>query len=206
LAVKDNFKGVWDGAGKVVTNFLWRLEQQKTRTATAFDCFVNTKNEEFEFDDRQIRKRYEETNNPYLLQKNTFTYTRRIVGLVVDTEAEYNHYSSLYPGCIVYADRREVLTLTKSVRDTKKQSQVAFCKKTRGADFGFLNLEEYPCRCTQCRNCLFDVANVDGCPFKIFVKPCRSQRSIITIKKTKGRAVDGGNNSCSDGDRDLCIP
>jgi len=184
---------VWDGVGKVVKIFLWRLEQQKTRTATAFDCFANTKNEEF----------------PYLLQKNTFTYTRRIVGLVVDTEAEYNHYSSLYPGCIVYADQRDVLTLTKAVRDTTKQSQVVFCKKTRGADFGFLNLEEYPCRCTQCCNCLFDVANVDGCPFKIFVKPRRNQLSIITSKKRNGRAVEEGNNSsseCSDGDRDLCIP
>jgi hypothetical protein len=120
FAVKDNFKGVWDGAGKVMKNFLWRLEQQKTRTATAFDCFVNTKNEEFEFDDRQIWKRYEETSDPYLLQKNTFTYIRRIVGLVVDTEAEYNSYSSLYPGCIVYADRREVLTLARAVRDTTK--------------------------------------------------------------------------------------
>jgi hypothetical protein len=45
FAVKDNFNGVWDGAGKVVKNFLWRLEQEHIRSPTAFDCFINTKME-----------------------------------------------------------------------------------------------------------------------------------------------------------------
>jgi hypothetical protein len=46
FAVKDNFKRVWDGAGKVAKNFLWRQEQEKTRSANALECFINTKNEE----------------------------------------------------------------------------------------------------------------------------------------------------------------
>ncbi len=49
FAVKDNFKGLWDGAGKAVKNFLWRMEQEHIRSPTAFDCFINTKNGNFEF-------------------------------------------------------------------------------------------------------------------------------------------------------------
>jgi hypothetical protein len=209
FAVKDNFKGVWDGAGKVVKNFLWRLEQQKTRSATAFECFENTKNAEFEFDDRESWKKCEETKDPYLLQRNTFTYTRRIIGLVVDDRAQYDEYSLRFPGSIVLADRTEVPTLKHAVKDTTKQHQVAFCKRERGTDYGFLNLQQFPCRCTQCRDCLFSPENVIECPYDKITKSLRSEKTFITIKKQKEKAVNGGTNISDEGnenDRNYNIP
>ena len=96
--VKDNFKGVWDGAGKVVKNLLWRMEQEQTRSATAFECFMNIKQSGFEFDDREIWRKYEEDQDKYLLQHSTFTYTQRMIGLVVENEEQYDQYSLLFPG------------------------------------------------------------------------------------------------------------
>jgi hypothetical protein len=43
FAVKDNFKGPWDGAGKNAKNYLWRLEKEQTRFATAFDYICQRK-------------------------------------------------------------------------------------------------------------------------------------------------------------------
>jgi len=200
FAIKDNFKGVWDGAGKVVKNYLWRLEQQNTRSATAFECFKNTKNEEFEFDDRETWRKHELAKDPYLLQRKTFTYTRRIIGYVVDNEAEYNTLSLHYPGSIVFADRREVLTLTKAVPNTTKLHQVACCLKTHGGNYGFLNLQQFPCRCTLCRDCLFSPESVIGCPFNNITKALRGQINFITLKKHEEKKVNSGGGSDNNGD------
>jgi hypothetical protein len=53
FAVKDNFKGVWDGAGKVMKNFIYGMEKDQVRCATAYDCFINAKKGGYEFDDRE---------------------------------------------------------------------------------------------------------------------------------------------------------
>ncbi len=205
FAIKDNFKGVWDGAGKVVKNLLWRLEQQKTRSATAFECFKIIKNEEFEFDDRETWKRFEEKKDPYPLQKRTYTYTRRIIGFVVDNETEYSQYSSQFPGSIVFADRREVPTLNKAVNDTTKLHQVACCKREHGANCGFFNLQQFPCRCTLCRNCLFSPESVVGCPFHEITKSLRSQIHYITAKKQKEITINSVSISGNEISRDHII-
>jgi hypothetical protein len=181
FAVKDNFKGVWDGAGKSAKNFLWRLEQEQTRSATAFECFVNAKNGDFEFDDRQKWKDYEEKSDPYLLQNKTFTYTRRIVGFVVDKEDEYAQMSEQYPGCIVYANRDQVPDFKGAVNGTTKLSQVAFCKHSgnHNENEAFLNIQDYPCRCVQCRDHLFDENDLFGCPFTVLTKSRRKIKSIL---------------------------
>jgi hypothetical protein len=209
FAVKDNFKGVWDGAGKVVKNFLWRMEQEQTRSATAFECFINMKHGDFEFDDRESWKRFEETNDKYLLQHSTFTNTRRIIGLVVDIEEQYEQYSSAFPGNIVLADRREIPTLTKPVKNTTKLHQVSFCQKDHGASFGYFNVEDYPCRCILCRNKIFDPVGADGCPYKTITNSLRKQKAHITFKKEKNQVFNGENfniNEVVGNDRNLGIP
>jgi hypothetical protein len=173
---------VWDGAGKVVKNFLWRMEQEQTRSATAFDCFINMKNRDFEFNDKESWKRLQETNDKYLLQHNTFTSTRRMIGLVVDNQEQYERYFLEYPGSIVFADRREILTLTKHLKNTTKLHQVSFCQKDRGANIVYFNVENYPCRCILCRNKIFDAVGVEGCPYKTITKSNRKQKAAITSK------------------------
>jgi hypothetical protein len=179
-----------------ISHQLFRIQKRsgcgkalKTRSATAFECFVNTKNEDFEFDDRPKWKRYEEANDPYLLQKSTFTYTRRIVGFVVDTEDEYRQKSEKYPGCIVYANRVQVPDFKNAVKDTNKLSQVAFCKhrENNKENEVFLNLQNYPCRCIQCCNHFFDKNPVVGCHFTALTNTRRQYKLImgtIVVKRT----------------------
>lgn len=142
---------------------------------------VNAKNGDYEFDDRQKWKAYEETSDPYLLQKKTFTFTRRIVGFVVDKEDEYARMLEQYPGCIVYANRVEVPDFRVAVNGTTKLSQVAFCKhsENRNENGTFLNVQDYPCRCVQCRNYFFEKNDVVGCPFTVLTKTRRNVKSIL---------------------------
>jgi hypothetical protein len=107
----------------------------------------------------------------------------------------------MYPGCIVHANRQKVLDFKKAIKDTKKLSQVAFCKAThrdneRGNEV-FLNLQDFSCRCDQCRNHLFEEDEVVECPFK-------------TITNTRNRNISeliniGNNCSNEGGDGDAAM-
>jgi hypothetical protein len=183
FAVKDNFKGVWDGAGKVMKNFIYGMEKDSIRCPTAYDCFVNAKKGKYEFDDREIWKKYEDSNDKYLLtHRSTFTHTRRIIGYVADTQAEYDAYSIEYPGCIVLADRTEMITLKKALKDTKKQHQVAYCNQLHGPNDGYLNSQELPCRCTQCRSCIFAPVAPVNCPYRGIINSRRKRKVTIVCK------------------------
>ena len=95
---------MWNGAGKVAKNFLWRLEQEGMRSTTAFNCFKNTKNKNYEFDEHEMWKKAEETRDKYLLKCNTFTTTCRITGHAMETQEEFERYSQEFPGCAVFTN------------------------------------------------------------------------------------------------------
>lgn len=100
----------------------------------------------------------------------------------------------MYPGCIVHANRQKVLDFKKALKDTKKLSQVAFCKATRRDNEGenevFLNLQDFPCRCGQCRNHFFDEDEVVECPFKTITN---------TRNRNRSEYINDGNSSSNEG-------
>jgi len=154
FAIKDNFKGVWDAAGKVAKHFLSRLEKQGTRSPTTIACFKNLKEHGYEIDDREEWKQLEETRSTKLLKKKTFTVTQRIVGLAVEDQDEYKRLSQEYEN-IVFTNRdpTQVLTLKKPVPNTQKLHEVASCSEpvSNESNVYYLLTAHLPCSCIDCR-------------------------------------------------------
>jgi len=209
FAVKDNFKGVWDGAGKVAKDFIAKMEEEQIRSPNALACFQNMKNNEkqkYEVDEREKFKLWEATGDKRLLQKKDFTTSRRIIGYATESEEEYHSLSQEYPGCIVFTQRdpTKVPTLTKHLKGTHDLHEVSFCPRPKNSravsTVHYLNTAHRPCRCFNCREGMLnsDGPVLNNCTYKHQRGSIKSyERAILTFKKTVENYSESDEGSCN---------
>jgi hypothetical protein len=151
-----DFKGVWDGAGKVVKYYIRGKEVSTkdgchVRSPGAFGCF-ETCLDMSQPKNAAIWKKYEQDNDPKILRKGTFATSKRIFGYATEDEAEYASKKSEFEH-ILYTDRVKTET-TKAIRGTIGLHSVIGTGDKRDVGKGeewLLNVAAMPCACLSCR-------------------------------------------------------
>lgn len=159
FAQKYHFKGVWDGAGKVVKDHIRNEENSmRKRYATAKDCFENLRGGILETRVCESRDRWlelERDRSSKLLGRKPFTHTRRHFGFATDKEDEWRDLCERYQGApIAFTDRDNVPTM-KTIEGTRTLHSVEgsrFVRVQKGEWEHRLTIASMPCHCTHCRN------------------------------------------------------
>jgi hypothetical protein len=166
FAQKYHFKGVWDGAGKVIKEFIRRAEISKEiRFDTAFKCF-----EELRISLKTIKsqppwREYERDQDPRILNKTPFKVSRRFFGYGTEDRDVYTEKSSHYQH-IVFTDRK-VVPHMEPIAGTQKLHSVAGDSDSKrpgegvGNDQFRLVVASMPCACLACRG-----RSTQKCPYE----------------------------------------
>jgi hypothetical protein len=117
-AQKYHFKGVWDAAGKVVKWYMQKLELstrkgKETRFPNAWVCFEKLRRDlGKQFVMRLPWDELERSRDPKILEKSTFTVTKRFFGYGTEDESEWARRSKEYLH-VVYTDRTKIPDMPK---------------------------------------------------------------------------------------------
>lgn len=109
FAQKYGFKGIWDAAGKVVKDYIRKLEvTQKWRFPNALECFIALRHGM----GPSVKKptpynEYEKNGDPRILDKGHFVTTRRFFGFVTDDKEEFKRLGDQYR-FVLFADRENI--------------------------------------------------------------------------------------------------
>lgn len=161
LAVVDNFKGVWDGLGKILADHIRKLEMitPPRHSETGYDVFRNCLGSKAEggFEETQVAKwkRYEENKDAQLKTKGRYGMDSRKVYFVAETQAEFDRLAPLHPGRILLCDRSFVLDTyqqmpIKHTTELHEVSSVATEIPTEHPRRWPANVADLPCHCKYC--------------------------------------------------------
>jgi hypothetical protein len=180
---KYDFKGVWDAAGKVVKNYIRKLEEGfKARLATPWMCYLLLRRALATVNRNTSWEDLERTKDPLLIGKGNFVVSKRFFGFVTDDaekakvlKREYLH--------IVYSNRVYVPTMSR-IKDTLKLHSIhggdSFRTVQRGNNMVVqwkLYIANMPCPCLACRGLC---SAEQECLFKTI----RGERVIWVHEKT----------------------
>lgn len=168
FAQKYCFKGVWDGAGKVVKAYIRNLEDSlQQRFPDALTCFLKCREPLALPKNRKPWEEWEAKLDPRILDKSEFTVSRRYFGYATDDKGQYEQLGTKYPH-VVFTDREHIPTIgqikgTQSLHSVAGDSSPKQPSRIHGRpDTYKLTVAAMPCACLVCRGEITD----QECPFK----------------------------------------
>jgi hypothetical protein len=182
FAQKYCFKGVWDGAGKVIKAFIRALEiALDKRFPDGLSCFIHCK-DALQFPKGQKDwKKYEADLDPKILDKATFTTSKRYFGFATDDKEQYEELRKEHDH-IVFTDRDHVPSIPRIEGTHKLHSVVgdplSWKLLADGTTSYKLTVAEMPCACLVCRKKITD----RECPFEHI----RKEQILEVSEEVKG--------------------
>jgi hypothetical protein len=186
FAQKYCFKGVWDGAGKVVKAYIRDQERSlQQRFPDALTCFKKCR-ESLEIPkDRKPWEKWEEEKDPRILGKTNFVVSRRFFGFASDDKVQFDELREQYEH-IVFTDRDNKPPAIPRVKDTLKVHSAANNPASRqpsadgGPDSYELSVGKMPCECLVC----WGKINSCECPFQ-HIRREETLRVRATLKRNQ---------------------
>jgi hypothetical protein len=164
------FKGIWDGAGKIIKAFIRDSEVSSAqRFPDALACFIHFKDALKILKGRKDWEKLEAELDPKILDKATFTTSKRFFGLATDGKEQYEESRKVHEH-IVFTDREKTPSIPR-IEGTHKLHSVAGDPSSRklsadGTATFKLTTREFPCDCLVCRKIFTD----RECRFKHITK------------------------------------
>jgi hypothetical protein len=154
---KYHFKGVWDAAGKVVKWYMQKLELstrkgKATRFPNAWACFKKLRHDLGKlFVTRLPWDDLERSNDPKILEKSTFTVTKRFFGYATEDKCTWERLAKEYLH-VVHTDRINIPDMP-AIKGTIAFHEVAGERDpaTSNQSKWKLRVACMPCSCLSCR-------------------------------------------------------
>jgi hypothetical protein len=119
LRTKVLLKGIWDGAGMVIKAFIRDSEVSLAqRFPDALACFIHGKDALKVPKGRKDWEKLEAELDPKILDKATFTSSKRFFGFVTDDKEQYDELRNVHEH-IVFTDREKVPSIPR-IKGTHK--------------------------------------------------------------------------------------
>ena len=151
FAQKNNFKGPWDAAGKVVKSALRQDELTGKRAPTAYACFTNSM-EKFPDSKLEHWEQWKRDKDPKLLDKTPWKVTKRYFGYVTDDPAEYDKLKDKHSH-VCFSDRANIPTMNAISGSSQfhEVKSTGISRNHGGRTHYQLTTSNKPCRCKFCR-------------------------------------------------------
>jgi hypothetical protein len=161
FAQKYCFKGIWDGAGKVIKAFIRDSEVSLAqRFPDALACFIRCKDALKVLKGRKDWEKLETELDPKILHKATFATSKRFFGFATDDREQYEELRKVHEH-IVFTDREKVPPIPRLEGTHKLHSVVgdpSLVVRRRTATFK-LTTQAFPCDCFLCRKIITVASN-----------------------------------------------